>query len=142
MKPERNQNSHVSRKSNWWLFGENVQQHRNGVKSRPRYITTVKTSKHRLFVFRPAAVLSDNMLVYIASDDAYDLGVLSSRIHVAWAVAAGGNLEDRLRYNKIRCFDPFPFPAATPAQAAEIAALAEELDALRKPAAPRIRTSR
>lgn len=82
------------------------------------------------------------MLVYIASDDAYDLGVLSSRIHVAWALAAGGNLEDRLRYNKIRCFDPFPFPAATPAQAAEIAALAEELDALRKPAAPRIRTSR
>ncbi len=31
-----------------------------------------------------------------------------------------------------RYFDPFPFPAATPTQAAEITALAEELDALRK----------
>ena len=36
------------------------------------------------------------------------------------------------RYNKTRCFDPFPFPAATPAQSAEIAAIAEELDAHRK----------
>ncbi len=47
-------------------------------------------------------------------------------------MAAGGDLEDRPRYNKTRCFDPFPFPAAIPAQAAEIAALTEELDALRK----------
>jgi len=98
----------------------------------PRYIATVETAKHRLFVFQPAAVLPDNMLVCIATADAFHLGVLSSRQHVAWALAAGGELEDRPRYNKTRCFDPFPFPASTPAQAFEIAALAEELDAFRK----------
>ena len=55
-------------------------------------------------------------------------------VHPIWAPAAGGWLGfgNDPRYNKTRCFDPFPFPAATPAQAAEIAALAEELDALRK----------
>jgi len=60
--------------------------------------------------------------------------VLSSRIHTSWAPAAGGWLGfgNDPRYNKTRCFDPFPAPAATPAQAAEIAALADELDALRK----------
>ena len=35
-------------------------------------------------------------------------------------------------YAKTQCFDPFPFPAATPAQRAAIAARAEELDAFRK----------
>lgn len=58
--------------------------------------------------------------------------MLSSHIHVTWALAAGGTLEDRPRYNKTRCFDPFPFPAASAALRAEIAATAEELDALRR----------
>ena len=72
------------------------------------------------------------MLVNIASDDAWILGVLSSRAHVTWALAAGGTLEDRPRYNKTRCFEPFPFPAATAAQQARIRALGEQLDAHRK----------
>ena len=41
-------------------------------------------------------------------------------------------MEDRPRYNKTVCFDPFPFPAATDAQTDNIRALAEELDAHRK----------
>jgi hypothetical protein len=68
----------------------------------------------------------------IASADAFHLGVLSSRIHVVYALAAGGTLEDRPRYNKTRCFDPFPFPECTEVQKAKIRQLAEELDAHRK----------
>jgi len=58
--------------------------------------------------------------------------VLSSLVHIVWALAAGGTLEDRPVYNKSRCFDPFPFPAASPEQQARIAALAEQLDTHRK----------
>jgi hypothetical protein len=47
-------------------------------------------------------------------------------------LAHGGTLEDRPRYSKSRCFDPFPFPAATDAQKTAIGAIAEELDAHRK----------
>jgi hypothetical protein len=46
----------------------------------------------------------------------------------------GGLLEDRPVYNKSKCFDPFPFPDATPAQRTVIADLAEELDTARKAA--------
>ncbi len=74
----------------------------------------------------------DDALVCIGTEDLFHLGVLSSRIHLAWALAAGGTLEDRPRYNKTRCFDPFPFPIATAAQRTNIAAIAEELDALRR----------
>ena len=131
VKPERDQNKEPYRRLNWWLFGRNNAVLRAALRDVPRYIATVETAKHRVFVFQPAKVLPDNMLVCIASADPYHLGVLASRIHVVWALAAGGELEDRPRYNKTRCFDLFPFPAATPAQAAEIAVLTDELDCLR-----------
>jgi hypothetical protein len=62
------------------------------------------------------------------------LGILSSRFHLCWALATGGwlGIGNDPRYSKSRTFDPFPFPAASPAQTATIAALAEELDAARK----------
>jgi len=100
----------------------------------PRYIATVETSKHRFFVFLDKSILPDNMLVNIALDDAYALGVLSSRLHVCWALKAGGRLGvgNDPRYNKTRCFETFPFPAATDVQQARIRDLAEQLDAHRK----------
>ncbi len=114
----------------WWLHGKPRPELRAALAGLSRYIATVETAKHRVFVFQPAAVLPDNMLVCIASAEAWHLGVLSSRFHTAWAPAAGGWLGfgNDPRYNKTRCFDPFPFPAATPAQQAAIARPAEALD--------------
>ena len=98
------------------------------------YITTPETAKHRFFVFLDESILPDNALVNIAHDDAYCLGVLSSNIHVTWALAAGGRLwiGNDPRYNKTRCFETFPFPACTTEQQAKIRALGEQLDAHRK----------
>ena len=47
-------------------------------------------------------------------------------------MAQGGTLEDRPRYTKSKCFDPFPFPAANDLQKQRIRAIAEDLDAHRK----------
>jgi hypothetical protein len=98
----------------------------------PRYIATVETAKHRIFQFLDASILPDNMLVCMGLDDAFFLGVLSSRFHVIWALGSGGTLEDRPRYTKSKCFDPFFFPDASESLKARIRAAAEELDALRK----------
>jgi len=134
VKPERDHNNRATYRDNCWLFGEPRKDLRNYLAGLPRYIATVETAKHRTFQFLDAEIAPDNMLVCIALSDAFHLGVLSSRIHVAWALAAGGRLGmgNDPRYNKTRCFDPFPFPAATPEQQARIRALAEELDAHRK----------
>ena len=91
-----------------------------------------ETAKHRVFVFLDASVLPDNKLVNIALSDAHSLGVLSSRIHVSWALAAGSTLEDRPVYVKTTCFDPFPFPDANEAQKQSICNVAERLDMHRK----------
>ena len=136
VKPEREQNARATYRNNWWIYGEPRRELRAALAGLPRYIATVETAKHRVFQFLDASILPDNMLVAIATDDAYPLGVLSSRVHIAWALAAGGTLEDRPRYNKSRCFETFPFPAGdtglTPALHTRIARLAENIDAHRK----------
>lgn len=134
VKPERDQNNRATYRDNWWIFGEPRREWRRFVDGLPRYIATVETAKHRVFQFLGAEILPDNMLVNIAVDDAHVLGVLSSRLHVAWALAAGGRLGvgNDPRYNKTRCFETFPFPDPRPEQRERIGKLAEEIDALRK----------
>ena len=132
VKPARAANNRASYRDNWWLFGEPRRELRPALAGLSRYIATVETAKHRIFQFLDAAILPDNMLVCVASDDAFHIGVLSARVALAWTSAQGGTLEDRPRFTKSLCFDPFPFPSATPAQRAAVGALAEELDATRK----------
>lgn len=134
VKPERDHNNRASYRDKWWIFGEPRKDMRPALTNLPRYIVTVETAKHRFFQFHDATIAPDNMLVVIASSDAHVLGVLSSRMHVVWALAAGGRLGvgNDPRYNKSRCFETFPFPASTGDQKGKIRTLAEQLDALRK----------
>ncbi|MDD5175283.1 MAG: hypothetical protein PHQ05_02515 [Sterolibacterium sp.] len=134
VKPERDHNRDKSISENWWLHGRPRPELRKYLAGLPRYIATVETAKHRVFQFLDASIAPDNMLIAIALHDGYTLGVLSSRVHVTWALATGGRLGvgNDPRYNKSRCFETFPFPVATPAQQTRIGDLAEQLDAHRK----------
>jgi hypothetical protein len=130
--PERQQNRDPRLRSNWWLFRRSNEQVRAAIAGLSRFVITVETAKHRIFTFLGAGIRPEHVLIVVGLDDAYNLGVLSSRIHRVWALAAGGTLEDRPRYNKTLCFDPFPFPDATKAHQARIRELGEALDAHRK----------
>jgi len=132
VKPERDHNNRNSLRKLWWIFGWPRPQLRAAKAGLARYIATPETAKHRFFVFLDNSIIPDHMLVCTASADAFHLGVLSSRVHVSWALAAGGTLEDRPRYNNTRCFDPFPFPDPTPELKERIRELGERLDAHRK----------
>ncbi|MEP7122186.1 MAG: DNA methyltransferase [Byssovorax sp.] len=134
VKPERDQNRRESIKSKWWRFGWERPVWRASSAGLKRFISTPETAKHRVMIFLDAAVLPDNMLTNFALEDAFFLGVLSSRLHVTWALRAGGRLGvgNDPRYTKTRCFDPFPFPICTPAKEQKIRTLGEQLDAHRK----------
>ena len=90
----------------------------------PAIIATPVTAKHRFFLFLDGNILPDDAIIAIGTGDAFVLGVLSSRVHVAWALATGGRMGvgNDPRYLKTRCFEPFPFPAATAAQQAALRA--------------------
>lgn len=134
VKPERDTNNRECYREKWWIFGEPRKDLRPALIGLPRYIATVETAKHRVFVFLDGQVLPDNMLVAIALDDPFHLGVLSSRVHVTWALAAGGRLGvgNDPRYNKTKCFDLFPFPVPSLELRDRIRSLGERLDAFRK----------
>jgi len=132
VKPEREQNNRTSYKENWWIFGEPRLELRRAVIGIKKIIVTPVTAKHRVFSFLDVDMIPDDALISIAVDDPFILGVLSSHIHISWSISSGGTLEDRPRYLKSSCFDAFPFPVANRSQRAEIAAIAEELDAHRK----------
>jgi hypothetical protein len=132
VKPERDHNKRDSIRQRWWRFAWERPVLRRALREVRRYIATTETAKHRVFQFLPIDVVPDHMILAVALEDAYHLGVLSSRVHVAWALGSGGTLEDRPRYNKSLCFDPFPFPDASDEQKARIRDIAERLDAHRK----------
>lgn len=116
----------------WWVFGKPRQELRPALANIRRYIVTAETTKHRVFQFLDTSILPDNMLIAIGSENAVVLGFLSSRFHLCWVDASAAQLGPTPRYSKSRCFDPFPFPAATDDHKVEIGAVAEELDAHRK----------
>jgi SAM-dependent methyltransferase len=132
--PVRVVNNRKSYREKWWIFAEPRKSFRPALDGISRFVATTETMKHRVFQFVDGKSVPDHMVVAIASDDAFHVGVLSSAIHRLWALRAGGwlGVGNDPRYTKTRCFDPFPFPDATEQQRITIRALAEELDSLRK----------
>ncbi|MFT7137173.1 MAG: hypothetical protein ACI80I_003184 [Akkermansiaceae bacterium] len=132
VKPERDSNRDKDIRNNWWIFGRPRSEMRPVLAGLARYVATVETAKHRIFQFLNGDILPDNMLIAIGLDDAAQIAILSSKFHTCWALASGGTLEDWPRYNKTRCFDPFPFPEFTDPQKTHLRQLGEDLDAHRK----------
>lgn len=134
VKPERIKNPRAFKRERWWIHGENQPGMRRAVRELERYVVTVETATHRVFTFLERPMLAEGTVCVVAVDDAFSLGVLSSRVHVTWALAAGGRLGvgNDPRYNKTRCFDPFPFPMATDAQKERIGEVASKIDEHRK----------
>jgi len=131
--PERSQNLDRGFRTRWWLMGRPRPELRTALGGLSRYLVTSEVAKHRVFssLSWPDDLI-DGSVIAVASEDFHDLGILSSHVSQAWILAAGGTLEDRPRYHTETCFDPLPFPAATPEQQTRIRDLAEQLDAHRK----------
>lgn len=138
VKPERDQNRDRSIRENWWLHARPRGEFRPALDSIRRYVATGQVAKHRVFQWVDSSVLPDDKIIAIASDDALHLGVLSSQLHVQWALATGGRLgvgNDPV-YSKSTCFEAFPFPDTDTGMTAELAQrirqLADRIDAHRK----------
>ncbi|WP_018875418.1 DNA methyltransferase [Thioalkalivibrio sp. ALE31] len=134
VKPERDQNRRKSIRELWWRFGWERPKIRAALAGLPRFVGTTETSKHRVFVFIDRTYVTDHKVFTIALESGFHLGVLQSRLHIIWSLATGSRLgvgNDPI-YNKIRCFDTFPFPELDDQQAATIGDLGERIDAHRK----------
>jgi len=134
VKPERDASSRLTYRTNWWLFGEKRPAMREALKGLNRYIAICRTAKHFVFQFVDGDVLVESKVVAIALDDAFTLGILSSSVHILWAVAKGSRhgVGNDLTYNNSLCFESFPFPSCSPESVTRIRSLGEHLDSHRR----------
>jgi len=132
--PERHTNARRSVREKWWVYGEPRNTFRPALGGVEKIIITPLTAKHRVFIWATPSTRADSTCVMFATDDSYVFGILSSRVHTLFAVAAGGRLGvgDDPRYLKAECFDTFPFPNATEIQRHSIRRAADELNSFRK----------
>ncbi len=133
VKPERAQNPRAKYAREWWLHSEPRIKFRRAL-DLPRFIGTSRTARHRVFQMIDGRTLPETTVLVIALPDALFLGILSSRLHVVFADAAGGRLGvgNDSRYQHASTFIPFPFPACTTAQQQRIRDLGETMDVHRK----------
>ncbi|MBM4354428.1 MAG: class I SAM-dependent DNA methyltransferase [Deltaproteobacteria bacterium] len=132
--PERQTNRDARVRANWWLFRRTNEKLRAALDGLPRFAVTPETAKHRVFVLVPRQVKPEHKLVVVGLSDVFFMGILSSRVHITWALTTGGRLGvgDDPVYSKSACFDAFPFPDCTEQQKTRIRELGEALDAHRK----------
>ncbi len=135
VKPVRDQNKRASYREKWWVYAEPRSDMRAAASGLQRFIATCRTSKYRLFSFERITTLPDAKVIFIGLEDAFHLGVLSSRTHLIWAERSGAwlGVGNDSNYNHSDCFGKFPFPCDVPDPLKDkIRAEAEALDALRK----------
>lgn len=140
----RNPNTDDHVLERWWQFRRTGEAIRSAIARLPRFIATTRTSKHRFFGFLLSEVRAESKTVVVASSTANMLAVLSSRVHVEFAIRKGGRqgIGDDPVYQHTDTFNPFPFPAAASedvigdqqavAQRDRLSELGERLDAFRK----------
>ncbi|MBM96961.1 MAG: SAM-dependent methyltransferase [Oceanospirillaceae bacterium] len=138
VKPERDQSKRDSYRKKWWVFAEARPEMRNATHGLDQICVSPMTAKHRFWVPLDSKILPDQGLIVLAVESSELLGVLSSRCHIAFALAAGGSLGvgNDPRYNNSRCFETFPFPDLFGPEkeklATRIGELAEQIDQHRK----------
>lgn len=141
IKPTRIGNNRKARAEKWWRHGEARPGLRAKLAGLQRYIATPETAKHRFFVSFPISVAPEHSLIVIPSESDAVFGILSSHLHVVWALAKGGRMGmgNDPRYNSTLTFETFPFPdglapcdKASGNHAEAIAAAAQSLNTLRE----------
>jgi hypothetical protein len=132
VKDERAKNKRALYAKYWWRHVEPRPGMLAGLKPLPRFLTTVRVAKHRLFRWFESPTLPDSSMFAFARDDDYFFGILHSRFHEVWALKLGTRLETRPRYTPTTSFETFPFPEPNEEQKVDIAAAAKELNELRE----------
>jgi len=113
VRPERLKNNRERYATYWWQHVEPRPGMLAALAPLPRFLLTVRVSKHRLFVWQTSPTLADSSCFSFARSDDYSFGVLQSRTHEVWARAQGTQVREResgFRYTPTTCFETFPFP--------------------------------
>lgn len=114
VKPSRDNNKVARTRDNWWKFERNRSSMRSELQEISSYFAVPRVSKWMIYLPMSSEYLPDTSVNVIASEDPYILGIVTSSIHRAWAVAQSSTLKGDTRYTLSTCFLTFPFPQTPP----------------------------
>ena len=112
VKPDRYGNRRADLRQNWWRHDRSGQTMFKQVAALPRFISTPRVAKHRLFVWSDSHAYPDSAVIAIARADDTTFGILHSRFHEAWSLRLGTwlGVGNDPRYTPTTTFETFPFP--------------------------------
>lgn len=96
----------------WWLHYATRPGLKKAVEKLPRFLSTPRVSKHRVFAWFRPLVLADCQIIVFARSDDYFMGVLQSKIHELWSLSLCSWLGkgNDPRYTPTTTFETFPLP--------------------------------
>jgi hypothetical protein len=109
--------------------------HINVIPKEPYMVVPEVSSEQREYIpiiWLTPPIIPSNKLRLLADATAFQFGILTSRMHMAWVKYVGGRLESRYQYSVGICYNPFPWAAAGPATEDRITRLAEAVLATRR----------
>ncbi|WP_243890998.1 Eco57I restriction-modification methylase domain-containing protein [Cellulomonas dongxiuzhuiae] len=113
VKPDRDRVSRKAIRERWWQYGDRRPALRRAVGSLQQVLVIGAVSKHGMVGRVRRGQVLNHRLTVIASDSPALQAILSSSIHLTWAIARGATLETRVCYNPSDVFETFPFPPET-----------------------------
>lgn len=81
---------------------------------------TSEKREHLPLGFYDELTVIGNSSLVIYDAEPWIFGIISSKIHMAWIKAIGGQLETRIRYSASICYNTFPFPEISQKQKEQI----------------------
>jgi len=83
-------------------------------------LTSSERRQYFPFDFLASGTVVTNSAGVIYNAQPWVFGVISSKLHMIWVRNVGGQLETRIRYSSVLCYNNFPFPTITDKQKEQI----------------------
>lgn len=113
VKPKRDAVKKRQYRENWWRFAERGRGLNDGLRNVEAVLGLVLTSDTLMPIrFASDAIFTNSLGVFLL-DDFGSLTVLSSSVHLCWAMRWGSSLDGASRYTTSDVFETFPRPNPT-----------------------------
>jgi len=94
----------------YWIYAEKRPLLYSTISDLNKVLAIAQVSRTAQVAFVDSNQVLDAKLIIFPFDDFYHFGILSSSIHVIWAIERCTTMKNDLTYTPKRLFQPFPFP--------------------------------
>ena len=126
VKPERERLTGHAHK-HWWQFERMRRALYLVIEGQSRCLVSARVTSALQWAWQSPVMVFSEQTNVVALAGYHQFSVLQSRMHEAWARSFSSSMKTDLRYTPSTCFETFPFPRPTPAQADLLARTGEAL---------------